>query len=121
MPRKDLVARREYAKKYRERPDIKVKLRAYWHSYYAVPENAERARRTKYKFGGMPEPTRPRPERCECCNRPPEKKRTLHLDHDHKTGAFRGWLCHHCNTGIGLLGDDALGVRFALAYLSLNG
>jgi hypothetical protein len=40
------------------------------------------------------------------------------MDHDHGTGAFRGWLCTPCNAGIGLLGDNAEGVRRALQYLS---
>jgi hypothetical protein len=41
----------------------------------------------------------------------------LHLDHDHETGEFRGWLCWHCNTGIGKLGDTPDGLRNALDYL----
>jgi len=28
-------------------------------------------------------------------------------DHDHKTGEFRGYLCKKCNTGTGLIGDNA--------------
>lgn len=35
-----------------------------------------------------------------------ELKRRLHLDHDHKTGKFRGWLCHHCNLSLGNAGDS---------------
>jgi hypothetical protein len=42
-------------------------------------------------------PNRPRPENCECCGGAPNK--TLHFDHCHDTGRFRGWCCHGCNTG----------------------
>lgn len=65
---------------------------------------------------GLPEPTRSRPETCECCGRKPGKK-GLALDHDHETGAFRGWLCMLCNTGIGKLGDNLLGLLQAVRYL----
>ena len=61
-----------------------------------------------------PRPTEPTP--CECCGTitPPEK---LHLDHDHITHAFRGWLCRTCNLGIGSLGDNVDGLQRAIAYL----
>lgn len=37
------------------------------------------------------------------------------IDHDHKTGKFRGVLCNGCNTAIGLLNDDpGLFMRTAL-------
>jgi len=39
------------------------------------------------------------------------------LDHDHRTGKFRGWLCHDCNTSIGKLGDTFDGVMRAADYL----
>lgn len=39
-------------------------------------------------------------------------------DHDHITGAFRGVLCHGCNSGIGLLGDTEPRVRAAADYLA---
>lgn len=41
----------------------------------------------------------------------------MHLDHDHKTGRFRGWICRSCNHGIGMLGDTIEGVQNALDYL----
>jgi Recombination endonuclease VII len=63
----------------------------------------------------FPMPTRERPLHCECCGERP--LRTLHLDHDHRTGAFRGWLCVKCNTAIGKLGDDIEGVLRAVGYL----
>ena len=65
---------------------------------------------------GLPTPTRPEPEVCDNCRRPPRAK-ALAIDHDHKTGAFRGWLCGPCNTGIGLLGDTEESVQQTLAYL----
>ena len=51
---------------------------------------------------------------CHCCGK---KSDSLHFDHDHKTKKYRGWLCRHCNQGIGKLGDDLKGVKKALAYL----
>ncbi len=40
---------------------------------------------------------------CSICARPggAEKPQKLHWDHDHKTGAHRGWLCQACNVGLG--------------------
>lgn len=121
MPHKDLKARSDYNRRYREKPGNKAKATERSRKYWATPGNKERSRESKQRWLGLPEPSRPRPERCECCNRPPDARRTLHLDHDHETGKFRGWLCHHCNTGIGLLGDNQLGVSFALAYLAIHG
>ena len=68
---------------------------------------------------------------CACCGNEPDIKigrdtrrvqgrqqsPSLVVDHDHFTGQIRGLLCIPCNRGIGLLGDDAAGVRFALKYL----
>ena len=52
---------------------------------------------------------------CECCGRP---GRQLVLDHDHITGAFRGFICHSCNMARGHLGDCPDGV--AVDYLILK-
>ena len=93
-----LASKMRYAKKRAQHPE---KLRTYW-----------RKRR------GLPEPTRPCPERCECCNKLPNGRGSLHLDHDHETRAFRGWLCSSCNTGIGSLGDTFIAVMRAAKYLS---
>lgn len=41
----------------------------------------------------------------------------LGVDHDHKTGAVRGLLCHQCNFGIGGLKDSPDLMRRAIAYL----
>lgn len=81
-----------------------------------IEKKRERTRRAAHKMRGYPTPTRPRSERCECCNRPPGS-RALHLDHCHVTNTFRGWLCGNCNSGIGKLGDDEQGLRRAIKYL----
>ena len=54
--------------------------------------------------------------RCACCLK--VSGRTLHVDHDHKTGKPRGLLCSNCNTGLGLFGDDPILLRMALEYLA---
>lgn len=66
---------------------------------------------------GIPEATHPCPVHCECCGKVLEPGKKTHLDHDHVTGKFRGWLCNSCNLGIGALGDSIEGVKKALTYL----
>lgn len=53
---------------------------------------------------------------CECCGVMTEPDKLL-LDHDHITGAFRGWLCRGCNSSIGGLGDNIEGLEMAISYL----
>lgn len=55
--------------------------------------------------------------RCAICRERPNS-RALALDHDHKTGEFRGLLCHGCNTGLGSFRDKADLVAAAGAYLA---
>lgn len=56
------------------------------------------------------------PDVCNLCGRPP-KTASLAMDHDHHTGMFRGWLCVRCNTALGTLGDNEVGVQRALLYV----
>jgi hypothetical protein len=44
--------------------------------------------------------------RCAICQRAPKRWR-LGIDHDHKTGLFRGLLCMLCNRALALLQDNA--------------
>jgi hypothetical protein len=39
------------------------------------------------------------------------------LDHCHDTETFRGWVCHHCNTGLGAFKDDINRIKQAVVYL----
>lgn len=83
---------------------------------YLARDTGARARSLKWARKNLPAPSRPCPDCCESCGKPP-RGRALALDHCHESGAFRGWLCFHCNTAIGMLGDNAAGVSAALKYL----
>lgn len=43
------------------------------------------------------------------------KKKKLVVDHDHKTGKFRGLLCRNCNMGMGFI-DNKLWLEMALEW-----
>lgn len=43
--------------------------------------------------------------------------RTLHVDHNHATGAVRALLCAACNTALGLLREDKQVMLALIAYL----
>ena len=57
----------------------------------------------------------PKPNHCQLCG---EKSNKLFLDHCHKSGEFRGWLCCSCNTGIGMFKDDINLLNLAIKYLT---
>lgn len=40
------------------------------------------------------------------------------LDHCHNTNTFRGWICHHCNTGLGGFSDCLTKLKKAVIYLT---
>lgn len=58
-------------------------------------------------------------DRCDCCGKDFSGVvgKNIHMDHCDETETFRGWLCHHCNIGMGYLGDTLEGVTKAAAYL----
>lgn len=65
----------------------------------------------------------PADNRCEVCGRTPQEASPsgrfvrLSLDHCHKTGALRGFLCGPCNAGLGSLGDSPSRLQEAMTYL----
>lgn len=104
----------------------KEKRRAAWRAYDRKRDPEKRRashlrtyyrRMEKRRQGIYLSKIRSRPALCECCGGPPVGNKSLSLDHCHKTGSFRGWLCNKCNTGIGMLGDSLEGLKLAISYL----
>ena len=55
--------------------------------------------------------------RCAICNSV-SVKRSLSIDHCHKTRIVRGLLCHNCNTILGLAKDNKEIFKKAMEYLT---
>lgn len=56
--------------------------------------------------------------RCDICDIPEARcESRLHLDHDHETGEFRGWLCGKCNRMLGLANDSVEVLMNAFEYI----
>ncbi len=56
-------------------------------------------------------------KQCTICHTHTDECGTLHIDHDHTTGEFRGLLCGNCNVGIGMLKDSPMILAAAIDYL----
>lgn len=56
--------------------------------------------------------------KCDICQGDPtDRWNTLHIDHCHETGEFRGMLCGKCNKGLGLFNDHVETLQKAQEYL----
>jgi hypothetical protein len=49
-----------------------------------------------------------------------KKMQTWVLDHCHDTETFRGWLCFHCNSGLGQFKDNLERIKNAVKYLEAH-
>jgi hypothetical protein len=100
---------------------------AEWHRLYAESGRKAASDRRSYlkrKYGVTPEwydeTLAAQGGGCAICGRPPRDDISLHVDHDHKTGALRLLLCFSCNNLLGDVADDAGHLRAAAAYLSAH-
>ena len=66
-----------------------------------------KAKNAAYRLGLPVVPPPPQNGICECCERDVGVSK-LHCDHDHETLEFRGWFCHGCNTGHGIVDNPML-------------
>lgn len=100
---------------YRKRPEVALRLRD--------SSILSKRRRTLARFGLTWEREQELLDAqgwvCAICHEPPQRP-FLDIDHDHSTGAFRGFICGRCNKGLGLLGDSAESLRKALRYLETH-
>lgn len=56
--------------------------------------------------------------KCDICGGEPDGRwKTLAIDHNHETGAYRGMLCTNCNRGIGHFKENEETMRRAITYL----
>lgn len=60
-------------------------------------------------------------EICDCVSPFPGRYNSLHLDHCHRTGKVRGYLCYHCNQGVGFFRDSPENIDSAIDYLRMWG
>ena len=114
MPLKDPVARAAYQKEWTRKNKEKRERSA--EAYRNNHREVLRGRTIKSRYGISHDEYKKlfivNPV-CELCN----KRKSVHLDHDHETGKIRGVLCQPCNTGLGKLGDNIEGLEIALKYL----
>lgn len=54
---------------------------------------------------------------CASCGGPPDDKRPLLVDHDHRTGKVRGLLCNSCNLTLGRSKENINRLRALAFYL----
>jgi hypothetical protein len=102
-------------KEYREanKPRLAEAAKAYREA------NREKVRAAKRRLAGMVSPPGELIDGpCHICGRVVSP---LHCDHNHATGAVRGWLCNSCNNGLGRFKDSPAKLRAAAAYLEAHG
>jgi hypothetical protein len=109
MPYKDPAKQRAYAKAhYQKNKEVYISRVKAYDSKRLYGITLENKADILAEQGGV----------CACCGSSnPFTKNGFSTDHDHLSGKVRGVLCKHCNTGLGLLGDNIAGLEQALLYL----
>ena len=136
--------RKAYQKEYSSRPEVKArvnarlklrratpegkaKFKSYYKTYYysAKGKTQEKVRKLKRSFKITLEQYKEMFSKqngcCAICKRPlSEFKRSLAVDHDHKTNKIRGLLCVNCNIILGNAYDSIEILTQAIQYLNQN-
>jgi hypothetical protein len=99
-------------------------MKAWYHANKDKVKLTARKTRYKQRYGITPEHydelLAAQNGHCALCNKTPDTERfgRLHVDHDHQTGQVRGLLCNNHNRSLAVMGDNALGLLKALAYVT---
>ena len=111
IPQSNKERQKRYRERHRERVNSEKRVQ-YWND----PTKRRRIMlKSKWrKLGFTVELLAQRPTTCEVCGRSDKK---IYLDHNHVTGAFRGWLCMFCNFSIGHACDNPKLLRKLADYL----
>lgn len=115
--KKEVVA---YKKEwYNDNKDKILKMRK--KRYNLTPEEQKRNSRLKQYGINFEDYDRMFIEQNGCCaicgKHQTKEKKSLHVDHNHKTGKIRGLLCQKCNHGVGLFNDNLDLLKKAIEYL----
>lgn len=116
-----------------EREYNAAKARKHWALSANVPERVARRQASNRKgslkrnFNMTPDQYAALSAKCgnRCCicgTSEPGRPRWNYLpvDHDHETGAWRGVLCHQCNSGLGMFKDSIELLYAAIEYLTYH-
>ena len=113
--------------KYAADADYREKVKAMAKGWAKQSPEKKRAGRLRKDYGLTAEEYEARLLRqgggCAICGTKATGKaeRKLSVDHDHKSGALRGLLCHQCNFGLGQFRDDTVLLSKAISYLLGSG
>ena len=66
-----------------------------------------------------PQPPIGKPFHCPVCDKTiiRQFKNDVVLDHSHKTGEIRGWICRQCNSSIGMMDEDITILERAIKWI----
>lgn len=105
--RKNRKWRTEYEKIYRNIPKNKLHYKKYMEQWHLD---------RREKLTGVP-----KPKKCPVCKRKPvggkRGKGRMVVDHCHRTGKIRGWICDDCNVALGRVDDSITTLKALIEYL----
>lgn len=107
--------------KYNNKPERKQKMR----EYYQNNKEKSKDRMLRRNYGiSLDEYNKMLEEQkgnCYVCERHhTTQKKSLSVDHCHKTGVVRRLLCSNCNTSLGLLKENIESVKKLINYIEEN-